>query len=647
MQYKELNEAILKNIGGKDNIVGLTHCITRLRFKLKNESLAKTESIKNIPGVVTVIQSAGQYQIVIGNHVSEVYKEFLDYTGIQGEDQMATEEKTKGVLNTFIDVVSGIFTPVISVLMASGMIKGVLALLTAFNMLDKTSGTYLILNATGDGLFYFFPLFLGYSAAKKFGSKPFLGMAIGAALVYPSIIAATSGAESLYTLFTGTVIESPVYITFLGLPVILMNYSSSVIPIIAATYLASKIEAILTNIIPRAIRSFFVSFLTLIITVPLIFLIVGPITTWIGLLLGQGLAAAYTFSPIVAGFIIGGFWQVFIMFGLHWGFVPIALNNYATLGYDVVMMAGLATPLAMAGVTLAIFLKTRDKKLKEIAFPAFVSAVFGITEPALYGVTLQRRKAFYTTSISVAIAGAIMGIFKTKVYINGGTGIFALPRFINPETGIDNSFIGFAIASTVAFGLGLFITLLYSYNSKEDEAPAPDSTSDSAAGVETQGNVDLNLGKNEFSQLNAPLAGECIPLNTVKDEAFSSGVLGKGIAIIPTEGKVYAPAVGEVTTLFPSHHAIGLTTEAGIEVLIHIGMDTVNLQGQHFTPHVKQGDHVEQGQLLVTFDKEQLLAEGYTLVTPVIVTNANQFLDIIETDQKEVATSDNLLTVIA
>ena len=643
MQYQELNEKILKNIGGKENIAGLTHCITRLRFKLKDESKAQTQTIKNLPGVVTVVQSGGQYQVVIGNHVGEVYKEFTDMIDMNTEETSGQEEEPKGILNRFIDIVAGIFTPIINVLMAAGMIKGLLALLTTFEVLDKASGTYLILNATGDGLFYFFPLFLGYTASKKFGGKPFIGMAIGAALVYPTIVAANGGSEAMYTLFAGSVLESPIYITFLGIPVILMSYTSSVIPIIAATYLASKLEAFFSLLIPRAMRSFFVSFLTLIITVPLVFLIVGPITTWAGLLLGQALSAAYEFSPIIAGIVIGGFWQVFIMFGLHWGFVPIALNNYATLGYDVVMMAGLATPVAMAGVTLAIFLKTRNKKLKEIAFPAFLSAIFGITEPALYGVTLPRKKAFYTTSIAVAVAGGIMGLFKTRVYINGGTGIFALPRFIHPENGIDNSFIGFALASTVAFGLGFLITFFYAYNPKSDDESASEGTQEKNVEPST---LNHELGQTVLYDLATPVRGTIIPLKEVKDEAFSSGLLGKGLAVIPSEGKVYAPADGIVSTLFPTNHAVGITTADGVEVLIHVGMDTVNLKGQYFQPAVAQGDSVTKGQLLLSFDKDALEKEGYSIVTPIIISNTADYLDIVETDKQDVEKQDTLLTVI-
>ncbi|WP_099221732.1 beta-glucoside-specific PTS transporter subunit IIABC [Listeria costaricensis] len=643
MKYEALIKKIVENIGGKNNIKSLTHCMTRLRFKLKDESKAEDEEIKKIPDVVTVVHSAGQYQIVIGNHVGEVYNELIEMTGLQGEQNTAdSTEKPKGPLNMFIDMVSSIFTPVISVLMAAGIIKGILALLTALNVVDKESGTYLILNATGDAFFYFLPLFLGYTSAKKFGLKPFLGMTIGAILVYPTIVAANSGAEPLYTLFAGTMIESPIYFTFLGLPVVMMNYTSSVIPIIAATYLASKVEKLLNRFIPVTVRSFFVPFLTLLIAAPLVFLIIGPITTWFGLILGNLLASAYALSPVIAGAVIGFFWQFFIMFGLHWGFVPIAMNNYATLGYDVVMMAGLATPFAMAGVTFAIFLKTRNRKLKEIAFPAFLSSIFGVTEPALYGVTLPRKKAFYMTSISVAVAGVIMGLFNTKTYINGGTGIFAIPRFINPETGIDNSFIGFVIAVTVALVLGFLLTYFYAYDPKVDDEEVEERKPEENTFKE----LNKELGQTLLCDLTAPLNGKTVPLSQVEDEVFASGLLGKGVAILPEEGRVFAPADGEVTTLFPTGHAIGVTTTEGIELLIHIGMNTVNLEGKYFTPKVHQGDKVEKGQVLLEFDLEAIKKEGYSVVTPVVISNGKEYLEVVSTEQQIVQSDDILLTVV-
>ena len=634
MKYEELVNVILKNVGDKDNIISLTHCITRLRFKLKDESKANTDILKKTDGVVTVVQSGGQYQVVIGNQVPEVYDEFIQVAELSDAISSEEPEEKKGIFDTFIDLISSIFTPVFSILLAAGMLKGLLALCTALSWLDKTSGTYIILNAAGDGLFYFFPLFLGGTAAKKFKIDQYLGMGIGAALVYPTIAAAATNAEPLYTLFKGTLIESPVYLTFLGMPVVSMTYTSSVIPVIFAVYVASKLHKLFTKLIPDLLKNLLVPFLVLLITVPLTFLIVGPVTTWAGDLIGQGLSNLYGLNPIIAGIIIGFFWPVFIMFGLHWGFVPIALNNYATLGYDVVMMSGLTTPLATAGATLAIFFKTKNKKVKQIAFPAFASAVFGITEPAIYGVTLPRKKAFYSTMISVGVGGAIMGLFNTKCFINGGTGIFALPRFIDQNNGITNSFIGFALASAVAFVLAFILTYVWAYKTSDDEEKAPEE--------------DKLLDRKDFTmiEVTSPVTGTVLPLSEIKDEAFAGELLGKGAGIIPTIGEVRAPENAKVTAIFPTNHAVGLTLDNGIELLIHIGMDTVNLAGEYFESFVKQGDKVNKGDLLIKFDIDKIKEKGYSVETPVVVTNTNDFIDVLETSEKEVSDTSTLLTAV-
>lgn len=642
MEYQQLVKDILEKVGGKENINSVTHCITRLRFKLKDENKAQTNQIKELKGVVTVVQSGGQYQVVIGNHVPEVYKELTTYAGLKNETDSKPEDGgKKSLFNSFINIISGIFTPVVSVLIASGMIKGLTMLLMSFGIIEKGTGTYLILQATGDALFYFFPLFLGYTAAQKFGAKPFIGMAIGSALVYPAVAAATAKLEPLYTLFPGTIFESPIHLTFAGIPVILMSYSSSVIPIIIAVYFAAKLEKILNRTVPKVVRGFFVPFFTLLITIPLTYIVIGPVATWAGLLLGNVMLGIYSFSPVIAGILIGGFWQVFIMFGLHWGFVPISLNNIATMGYDTITIAGTATPLATAGVVLGIFLKTKNKKLKEISFPAFLSALFGITEPALYGVTLPRKKTFIATLISVAVAGGIMGIFGSKKYTVGATGIFALPNSINPATGIDEGFIGYIIAFGVAFFLGLILTLTFAYDPKIDEEE--DIKTDTSPSSDP---INDELGKNTYFELTSPIEGKVVPLSEIEDEAFSSEVLGKGVAILPEKGEVVAPANG-IVTIFPSKHAIGITTDDGIEMLIHIGMNTVSLKGKYFEAKVAQGDHVSQGQILMTFDIEKIQEAGYSITTPVIVSNSSQYLGVMGTKEKTASVSDVLITVIS
>ncbi|EME7089011.1 PTS glucose transporter subunit IIA [Enterococcus faecium] len=622
MAYEKLVKEILKDVGGKENINGLTHCITRLRFNLKDEEKANTEELKEVPGVVTVVQSGGQYQVVIGNHVRDVYKEFIELSGLSTETEVVKEKK--GLLDSFIDIISGIFTPVLGLLAATGMIKGLNVLFVSLGWFTNTSGTYAILQAAGDCFFYFFPIFLGYTAAKKFGLNQFVGMALGAALVYPAIAGLTASVEPLYTLFSGTIFESPIYITFLGIPVILMNYGSSVIPIVVSTFFGSKLEKSLARIIPGILKSFLVPFLTVIIMVPLTFIIIGPIATWAGDLLGEFVLTIYNFSPIVAGIAVGAIWQVLVMFGLHWGIIPIAINNISVLGYDPVMVLGQATPFATAGAVLAVIIKSRNVSVRAIGIPAFISSLFGVSEPSLYGVTLPRKKPFIATLISASVGGLIMGIFGTKSFIMGGMGIFSLPNYISPESGIGSGFYGYVIAIVVAFVLSFILTLTFLYDPKEDRE-AQNRRDNEKNKVESKKN-DLMT---EVA-VSLPIAGEVFPLSEIADAAFSTELLGKGLAVRPSEGKVYAPFDGTVETFFPTNHAVGLKSVDGIELLIHIGMDTVNLEGKYFVPKVKQEDTIKKGQLLLEFDGKAIQEAGYSIDTPIVVTNTKKYLDVVE-----------------
>ncbi len=622
MAYEKLVKEILKDVGGKENINGLTHCITRLRFNLKDEEKANTEELKEVPGVVTVVQSGGQYQVVIGNHVRDVYKEFIELSGLSTETEVVKEKK--GLLDSFIDIISGIFTPVLGLLAATGMIKGLNVLFVSLGWFTNTSGTYAILQAAGDCFFYFFPIFLGYTAAKKFGLNQFVGMALGAALVYPAIAGLTASVEPLYTLFSGTIFESPIYITFLGIPVILMNYGSSVIPIVVSTFFGSKLEKSLARIIPGILKSFLVPFLTVIIMVPLTFIIIGPIATWAGDLLGEFVLTIYNFSPIVAGIAVGAIWQVLVMFGLHWGIIPIAINNISVLGYDPVMVLGQATPFATAGAVLAVIIKSRNVSVRAIGIPAFISSLFGVSEPSLYGVTLPRKKPFIATLISASVGGLIMGIFGTKSFIMGGMGIFSLPNYISPESGIASGFYGYVIAIVVAFVLSFILTLTFLYDPKEDRE-AQNRRDNEKNKVESKKN-DLMT---EVA-VSLPIAGEVFPLSEIADAAFSTELLGKGLAVRPSEGKVYAPFDGTVETFFPTNHAVGLKSVDGIELLIHIGMDTVNLEGKYFVPKVKQEDTIKKGQLLLEFDGKAIQEAGYSIDTPIVVTNTKKYLDVVE-----------------
>ena len=456
-KYEKLADEIIKHVGGKENVLSLECCITRLRFRLKDEDIADTEKLKSLKGIVTVVQNGGQYQVVIGSDVEEVFKEIMNYHDINTADG-TTLEKTQRPLDMFVDTVSGIFTPVLGVLAASGMLKGTLALLVALEILQNDSGTYQILNIVSDAFFYFMPIFLGYSAAKKFKmDNEFTAMAIGAALVHPSLTSIRSG-ETLYEIFSDTVFASPVQIEFLGLPVILMNYASSVIPVILATAFAAKVERFFAKNMPPIFKSFGVSFCTLLVTIPLTLLVVGPVATWLGQLMGAISLTIFNVSPMIAGAFMGAFWQILVIFGIHWSFVPVMLNNFATLGNDPVMVVIFTASFAQIGVVLAILLKTKNRRLKGIALPAFITGIFGITEPAIYGVTLPRQKYFLISCIGAAIGGALIAFFEVKVYVFGAMGIFEYPTFIDPATNDLTGMYNGMIASAIAFAIGFALS---------------------------------------------------------------------------------------------------------------------------------------------------------------------------------------------
>lgn len=634
-KYGQLAKEIIENVGGRENIRSLTHCITRLRFKLKDETKANTDFLKNHEEIVTVVQSGGQYQVVIGNHVPTVFEAINRIGNIATAEH---DEKPSGnVLNRFIDIVSSIFTPILGIMCAGGMIKGFTLLLATIGFISKTEGTYQILYAIGDTVFYFLPLFLAITAAKKFKTNMFVALSIAGTLLYPALISVLSG-DVLYTLLSGTPFASKIQMTFMGVPVILMNYSSTVIPIILAVYFASKVEVVVKKVIPAVVSQFLVPFFTLLIAVPIAFLVIGPIATWASNLIGLATMTLYNFNPAIAGVFVGGFWQVFVIFGLHWGIIPIGINNFVTLGYDVLLAMAFGASFAQIGVVLAIMFQTKDTKTKSLSIASFISGIFGVTEPAIYGVTLPRKRSFVLSCIAASIAGGITGFLDIKGYILGGLGVFGYPSYITPDNNI-SAMITMIMISIGAFALGFILQFLFGNMKAENEKlKMKVEVSVPAEGV----------SKPLFQELEivSPLAGEVIGLDRVPDEVFASGLLGSGIAIMPSKGEVIAPASGVVTTLFPTGHAIGLTLDSGVEILIHVGLDTVKLDGQGFTKKVTQGDKVNKGQLLLNFDINKIKEAGLNPITPVIITNTKVYLDVVDTSNSVVTTADTILTII-
>ncbi len=636
-KYHELAKEIVKNVGGKENISGLVHCITRLRFTLKDEGKAKDDVLKAMEGVVTVMKSGGQYQVVIGNHVPEVFEDVMELIDLKEDGGQGEKEKKGRLLDRAIDVVSGIFQPILGIMAACGMLKGLNTLLVALGLYSAECGGYLIINAAGDALFTFLPLFLGYTAAKKFGLKPMLGLAIGAAMCYPGIQSGTlsAGMEPMYSLLEGTMFASPVYINFFGIPVISVDYTGTVIPVILAVWFASKCEKFFNKLIPDLVKFFFVPMLTLLVTLPVSVIFLGPVATFGSTLISEFTLAIRGFSPLLAGAVVGLTWQILVIFGMHWGFIPVYINNVMTLGYDNVMMPFFACTFATSAVVLAVFFKTKDKKLREMAIPNFISGIFGVTEPAIYGILLPLKKPFIISCIAGGIGGAFYGHFNFRKFILGGMGIFELPNMMNPDGTMGNIIVAFA-GIGISMAAGFLLTMLF-YKEREETA---ETAKVSATGVAAVKEKDGKIA------LASPLKGKVLKLSEVKDEAFASGVLGQGAAVEPEEGVLYAPADGTVSALFPTGHAIGLTTQTGLELLMHVGMDTVQLEGKGFKAFVETGETVKQGQKLLEFDRKLISEAGYSLVTPVLVTNSDDFEQVEITGDEKVKAGDLLLSIM-
>ena len=623
-KYENLAKEILENVGGKENINSLTHCVTRLRFRLKDESKANDEALKNNPGVVTVMKSAGQYQVVIGNHVPLVYADVCELAGISNGTQQVEEDAPQGLFNKLIDIISGCFQPILGPLCAAGIIKGLNALLvfilgSSFN----NSGTYMILNAIGDSIFNFLPIILGYTAAKKFNVNVIVGMIIGATLCYPTIQTDTLSAagKAIGTLpFIGSY-----YTKFIGIPFVSGNYTSTVVPVICIVALSAQIQKIAKKFVPEMLQNFFVPFFVLIISLPIGLLVIGPVVSLLTTVLSNMFAGLYAFSPIVTAFVIGALWQCLVIFGLHWALVPMAMVNIGNLGYDTILPGMLGTTFAATGVLAAMYLKLKDENKKALAIPGVISAFCGVTEPAIYGFLLPEKTPFVFSCIGGAVGGAIMGTVAVKQYVIGGLGIFSVVNFISPK-GNATGMIVSLIAGAISLVVGFVLTMIF-YKTNDQQVENKEVT------------------KLEEETILAPIKGKVKPIEESSDAAFASGALGKGVVILPEEGKVYAPVTGTVTVLFPSLHAIGITSDAGVELLIHIGINTVQLNGEGFTAHIKQGDQIKQGQLLVEFDMNKIKEAGYSLETPVLVTNYADLKEVKNTNASSVQLQETLIEV--
>jgi len=594
-----LGKTILELVGGEANIQSITHCATRLRMLLKDDDLAKanTAQLKDLDGVIDVMESGGQFQVIIGPKVEKVYDDLLAGTKLNTADATTSETKNGNLFSVFLDVVAGIFTPLLPLLAGSGVLRGLVLLAVQLNWLSSTSGTYHILTAASSAVFYFLPVLLAMTSAEKFKVNKYVAAAIMGALIMPEFT------DMMGSHGNGIITH------FFGLPIVMMNYTSTVIPAILAIFCLSYLERYLKKLIPDSLQLIFVPLISLFVMVPITAGIFGPFGVYTGEGISQGITYLINMNGWVAGAIIGGAWNIFVVFGLQWAVTPVILQNISKFGSDRILPLTAAANFGMAGATLGTFIRTKDKKVKTFSISALLSILFaGITEPSIYGIGVKYKRPLVAAIIGGAVGGAFMGGMKVSGYAYAFGALTTLPAFVGATFG--SYVIGLAICFVVACVATLVLGL--------DEKPAKQTKTDQLGNARHLAN----------EAIQQPVSGLVADLAEANDPAFASGAMGQGMVITPSDDTVYAPFDGSVTMLFNTNHAIGITSNQGAEVMIHVGIDTVKLNGKFFEPLVKQGDTVTMGQPVIKFDLAAIKAAGYDPSTFVIVTNTNDYQDV-------------------
>ncbi|MGN2665137.1 beta-glucoside-specific PTS transporter subunit IIABC [Bacillus altitudinis] len=628
MENKELAGKIVKLIGGTENISQSWHCITRLRFNLNDESQVKVDELKTLDGVLGAQFQSGQFQVIIGAKVAEVYEEIDHLAGHSSNDSAPVKNTSKmNPIEVVFDVISGIFTPILPAIVGSGLIKGIMALFVSLGWLTETSSTYQVLQIFSNAVFYFLPFLIAYSAAKKFKTRESLALALAGILLYPTIIeGAAKGADPL---------------NLLGLSIPLNNYTSSVLPIILGVLLLSFVDKWITKAIPKSLSIVFTPVLSLMITAPLTLAFIAPIGNVSGQYLEIFFTSLFNFAGPIAGLLMGGLMPLIVLTGMHYAFFPSTLASFEKVGYDIMLLPmNFIANMAQAGAVLGVIIRTKRVETRSLALSTLLPSFFGITEPAIYGVTLRLKKPFYASLIGGAVGGCFYGLFSVKTTAFSIPGITSLPTYIMKGT---NNFQLALIGIALSFIVSLLITILLGF--QESVTAANEQAAEKRNHTESTENQQMSKQTNPY-EVQAPMSGKVIPLSEVNDSVFSSEMMGKGVAILPDKGVVQAPFSGKVVTVTPTKHAIGLVSDDGIELLIHVGIDTVSLNGQFFDVLVKEGDKIKTGDHLLSFDIEGIQSNHLDVVTPIIVTNSTQYLDVIHTGDAHVTAGQNKLLML-
>ncbi|MBE5994353.1 MAG: PTS beta-glucoside transporter subunit EIIBCA [Paenibacillaceae bacterium] len=618
MNHYELAKEILVLVGGSENIAQLNNCATRLRMNLKDESKIDLNKIKEIQGVLGAAKKSGQYQIIIGTDVSNVCDEIRKMGQIT---ESSESNEKKGKLDALMDIFASIFTPVIPAITAAGMIKAILVICVLLGM-NKESQVYTIFNFIADAGFYFLPVMLAFSSAKKLGCNSYLAVMMGGILLHPSFTKMVSAGDPVF---------------FLGLPVKLVNYGSSVIPIILAVWLMVYVERFADKISPKPVKFFMKPTLTILIVAPIVLIVLGPLGSYVGTVIATVTDFLNSRVSWLVPMLMGAFMPLLVLTGMHWSFLPILMTSYSTYGYEAVMGPGsLVSNICQGAAAFCVALKTKDRQFKQQASSAGITALMGITEPAMYGVTIKYRKVLLSVMLGGGAGGFYAGLMGVVRYTSGTPGLLSLPIFIgdNPM-----NVIHALISCLIGFCITFVLTWFYGFKEPETGGAVElDKGTDTDTGKQVQ--------KSKKIMIYSPVNGRKVKLSKVNDETFAKEIAGKGMAVEPADGRITAPFDGEVVTVFRTKHVIGLRSSEGVELMIHIGIDTVELEGKYFTAHVADGDIVKTGDLLMEFDKQAIEAAGYETVVPVIVTNTGDYLDIITSEEGTVESGQPLFTVL-
>ena len=628
--YTQLAKEVVAAVGGKENIVNVTNCMTRLRFVLKDDSIPDKDKVAGIKGVKGVMNQGGQYQVIIGTHVSEVVKDVRREAQISGEGSINKEDmkliKKDSLWNRFFKTISGCIMPMLGPMIAGGIIKGILVILVTAGILTKTDGTYLVLYAAGDAILYFMPVIVGFTCGKVFDCNPYVTAVIGAAFLYPDLVSAVSAEGG---------------ITFLKIPVAAASYTNTFLPIVLASFVASKLEKLAKKFIPSMLQLMLVPTFVLAVTVPLSWIVIGPVMNTVSSWLSKGVFGIFGMSPLLGGTLLGAFWQLVVLLGLHAAFIPILMNNLFSQGYDPVNAVLGLTVWALAGVTLGYALKNKDPEKRGIGFGSLASTLCGVTEPAIYSIALPNFKLFVCAWIGGGISGGILGALGGKMYTMAGDGLFRIPAMINPE-GLDISFYGFIICALISFAVSAVLAFIMA-----------DSGVEEAEQVAEQMDTDMNnhvleenkmISDNKETIICAPVSGKVICREDIPDETFASGIMGEGVGIKPEEEIIVAPFDGEITSVVDTGHAVGLTSSDGVELLIHVGVDTVKMQGDGFQVFVTEGQKVKTGEKLLKFDRDKIRKAGYSDTTAVLVTNSDDYSSV-KTVAENVKQKDTVIII--